>query len=71
MQLRLQPIPLGALELSGPSEMFCIRARHQVFTCSRLTPSVWMGCPKGAPKGKAVSFTRGPCLAGSGLGDQG
>lgn len=59
MQLRLQPIPRGALELSGPSEMFWVKARRQVFTCSRLTPSVWMGRPRGAPKGKAMSFTEG------------
>lgn len=69
MQLRLQPIPRGALELSGPSEVFWVKARRQVFTCSRLTPSVWIGRPRGAPKGhawQAVGWgTRGEGRGGS------
>lgn len=71
MQLRLQPIPRGALELSGPSEMFWVKARRQVFTCSRLTPSVWMGRPRGAPKGKAMSFTEGHAWQAVGWGARG
>ena len=63
--------PMGSSGACGPSEMFWVKARCQAFTCSRLTPSMWMGHLRRAPKGKAVSFTQGPCLAGNGLGDQG